>query len=68
MFLWGKLPDEADAGEIARHGLRDGIVFAPGNVFSVSQSWGSYMRFNVAMMDDERIFDFLRRSLDAAVG
>lgn len=66
MFLWGRLPGDADAAEIARRGLSDGIVFAPGNVFSVGQAWGSYMRFNVAMMTDERIFEVLERSLKAS--
>lgn len=63
MFLWCRLPGDADAAEVARRGLEAGIVFAPGNVFSAGQAWGSYMRFNAAMMGDERIYDVLARAL-----
>jgi DNA-binding transcriptional MocR family regulator len=35
----------------ARAALRDGVVLAPGDVFSVSRSAGGFMRFNVAQMD-----------------
>jgi DNA-binding transcriptional MocR family regulator len=60
-FLWGKLPGEVDAADVARRALADDIWFAPGNVFSVSQSARSFMRFNVAMMDDAKIFRVLER-------
>lgn len=63
MFLWCRLPGDADAAEVARRGLEAGIVFAPGNVFSAGQAWGSYMRFNAAMMGEERIYDVLARAL-----
>jgi DNA-binding transcriptional MocR family regulator len=63
IFLWCKLPDGADAAEVARRGLKEGIVFAPGDVFSVERSWGSYMRFNTAMMADDRIYETLGRLL-----
>jgi DNA-binding transcriptional MocR family regulator len=49
--LWCRLPDGRDAAEIAKAALRDGVVLAPGNVFSVSQSATDFMRFNVAQMD-----------------
>ena len=60
-FLWCPLGDGIDAADVARHGLAENIVFAPGNVFSLSGAHASYMRFNAAMMDDPRIFDFLAR-------
>ncbi len=63
MFLWSKLPDGADAAKIARYGLAEGIIFAPGNVFSQSQSANSYMRFNVAQCTDPHIFQVLQSAL-----
>ncbi len=39
-------------------------MLAPGNVFSVNRSATNYMRFNVAMMADERIY----RGLEQALG
>jgi DNA-binding transcriptional MocR family regulator len=64
LFLWCKLPDAIDAADVARRALADDILFAPGNLFSVSQSAGSFMRFNVARMDDPKIL----RVLQGAIG
>jgi DNA-binding transcriptional MocR family regulator len=63
MFLWCKLPGKLDAAEIARHALAENIVLAPGNVFSLSQSARSYLRFNVAQSSDPRIFRVLKKAL-----
>lgn len=61
LFLWCALPGEIDAQEVARRGLEEDIVFAPGNVFSASGSASHFLRFNVTMMDDERVFEVLER-------
>lgn len=66
MFLWCRLPDEIDAADVARTAVAENVVLAPGNVFSVSQSATSFMRFNVSQTQDERIFDVLRRSFARA--
>ena len=64
LFLWCRLPDGADAVAVARRGLEEDIVFAPGNVFSLSQSASHYLRFNVAMMADPRIYRCLRHAMN----
>ncbi|SHI02645.1 aminotransferase-like domain-containing protein [Pollutimonas bauzanensis] len=64
MFLWCRLPAGLDATEMAKQALQQGMVLAPGNVFSLSQSAAGLMRFNVTQMSDPRTF----RMLDAAVG
>jgi DNA-binding transcriptional MocR family regulator len=63
MFLWCRLPDGLDAAEIARAALAKNVVLAPGNVFSLSQSATSFMRFNVSQTLDDRIFEMLRGAL-----
>ena len=63
MMLWCRLPEGVDAADLARAALAENVVLAPGNVFSVSQSAGNFMRFNVSQMADERIFEVLRRCL-----
>ncbi|HLZ98143.1 MAG TPA: aminotransferase class I/II-fold pyridoxal phosphate-dependent enzyme [Steroidobacteraceae bacterium] len=63
LFVWCKLPDMIDAADVARRALADDVLFAPGNVFSVSQSAGSFMRFNVAMMEDPKIFRVLQSAM-----
>lgn len=61
IFVWARLPDGVDAVDLARRAIGEGIVLAPGPVFSTSGSWRDHMRFNVAMSDDERLFSFLER-------
>lgn len=63
MLLWCRLPDGIDAADVARRALADDVVLAPGNVFSLGRSAAGYLRFNVAQMEDERIF----RVLEAGV-
>lgn len=62
-YLWCQLPDGADAAELARAALIDNIVLAPGNVFSVSQSMGDFMRFNVSQMQPPEVYKALERGL-----
>lgn len=59
MFLWCRLPDGIDSTRLAHLGLRQGLVLAPGNVFSVSRTAGAMMRFNVSQMSDPRLPDRL---------
>lgn len=63
LFLWGRLPAGIDAVELTRRALADDVILAPGNVFSVSESAGNYMRFNVAWMDDERVYRVMAAAL-----
>jgi DNA-binding transcriptional MocR family regulator len=61
-YLWCRLPDGRDAAEIAKAALRERVVLAPGNVFSVTQSATDLMRFNVAQMNAQAL-RVLERSL-----
>lgn len=63
MLLWCRLPDDADAADVARAALAENVVLAPGNAFSPSQSARGYMRFNVSQMRDGGVFDVLREAL-----
>lgn len=64
-YLWCRLPDEVDSAELSRLALAEGVVLAPGNVFSVAQTAGGFMRFNVAQMRQPQIYDVLERLLPA---
>ncbi len=64
-YLWGRLPEGRDSAEIARAALAEKVVFAPGDVFSVSRSAGSFMRFNAAQCGDPRVYEVLARLLRA---
>lgn len=63
--LWCRLPDGCDAADLARAALAEGVVLAPGNVFSVSRAAPDFMRFNVAQMGDPLVFAALARGLHA---
>ena len=65
IFLWTMLPGQVDATRVARHALADGVILAPGNVFSNSQTATHFMRFNVAQSSDPRVFESLSRALAA---
>ncbi|WP_274427276.1 aminotransferase-like domain-containing protein [Chelativorans sp. YIM 93263] len=64
-YLWCRLPGEQDAAAVARAALHENVILAPGNVFSVSQSMPSFLRFNVSQMAEPRVFDVLARALSA---
>ena len=66
MFVWARLPDALDAAQIARHALEEGVVFAPGNVFSASQSSAGFLRFNVSQCNRPKVYEVLQRAMEAA--
>jgi DNA-binding transcriptional MocR family regulator len=65
-YLWCRLPDGADSASLAQKALASGVVLAPGNVFSLSQTAANRMRFNVAQMQDPRIDQVLAEALAEA--
>ena len=65
MFLWCRLPQGHDAADVARAGLKEGVVLAPGNAFSPSRSASDFMRFNVAQCTEDRVFEVLAQALSS---
>lgn len=59
MFLWARLPEGLESAAVAQRALQNGVVLAPGNVFSPSGSAGAFLRFNVAQSAAPRIFTVL---------
>lgn len=64
-YLWCRLPEGKDSASLARAALAEGVVLAPGNVFSPSQTASSFLRFNVAQCGDSRIWEVMRRAMAA---
>ena len=64
-YLWCRMPEGISSTVLAQSALPQGVVLAPGNVFSPSLSADGFMRFNVAHMDDARPFRVLERALKA---
>ncbi|WP_417770907.1 PLP-dependent aminotransferase family protein [Stappia sp.] len=65
-YLWCRLPEGTDAADVARAALRENIVLAPGNAFSVTRSLPDFMRFNVSQMGGPEVDAVLARALAQA--
>jgi DNA-binding transcriptional MocR family regulator len=63
-YLWCRLPEGHDSADIARRCMEHKVILAPGNVFSVSQSATSFLRFNVAQLGDERLFTVIKKAME----
>ncbi|WP_337181141.1 PLP-dependent aminotransferase family protein [Shinella sp.] len=63
--LWCRLPEGLDSALVAQAAVSEGVVLAPGNVFSLSQGAAGFMRFNVAHMLEPRVYDVLARAMKA---
>ena len=66
-YLWSRLPEGIDSAQLAQATLDEGIVLAPGNVFSVSQNASHFMRFNIAHMQDQRIYAIIGTAMRRVV-
>ncbi len=64
LFVWAQLPGGLDAAQIAREALGEGVVLAPGNVFSVSRSAGDFLRFNVSQCNRPKVYETLQRAME----
>jgi DNA-binding transcriptional MocR family regulator len=61
MFVWARFPHIDDSLALAAAAQREGIMLAPGTVFRPHLERSPWMRFNVAVCDDERVQDRLQR-------
>jgi DNA-binding transcriptional MocR family regulator len=64
MFVWARFRHgEVDTVRLTELAARSKILLAPGQLFYSSASPSSWLRFNVAHCNYDRLFDFLRGSL-----
>ncbi|RJG15517.1 aminotransferase-like domain-containing protein [Massilia cavernae] len=61
MFAW--VDSGSNTNLLAERAMAEGILLAPGSLFSPSQLPSTRMRLNVAAMQDPRIWEFLERQL-----
>ncbi|HUW75499.1 MAG TPA: PLP-dependent aminotransferase family protein [Gallionella sp.] len=64
MFLWVRLPNGLDSARVSQAALHEGVVLAPGNVFSLGQTASSFLRINVAQCQSPKIFEVLERAME----
>ena len=58
-YIWGEFPEGMDTGDVAKMCLDRNVVVTPGDVFSPSHTASSFMRFNIAHMDNPLVYDVL---------
>jgi DNA-binding transcriptional MocR family regulator len=64
MFLWMALPEDApDAAVLAARAIEQAVVLAPGSVFSPSQQWKRFLRFNIAQSASPRLTEVMKDAL-----
>lgn len=63
MFLWCQLDERYDVNQLSKDCLAQDMVLAPGNSFSQSQQFKSYLRFNVAQCQHPQVFEILAEAL-----
>ena len=61
MFVWARFPHIDDSLALAEASQRDGIMLAPGTVFRPHLERSPWLRFNVAVCEDERVQRWLQR-------
>ena len=64
MFVW--VDTGIDTNALTERAMAEGLLLAPGSLFSPSQLPSTRMRLNVAAMQEPRIWTFLERELAAA--
>jgi len=65
MFCYARMPGIADMAPVAQAAHAQGLILAPGVLFSPQGGTSPWLRFNVAHMEDERVWHWLA-TLDRA--
>jgi len=60
MFAW--VDAGRDTNVLAAQAMEQGLLLAPGSLFSPSQLPSTMMRLNIASMEDAALWDFLERA------
>jgi len=58
MFMWAHAGESRDAESLAAAAEREGVILAPGSLFSPSQARSPWMRFHVAYAGNPRLARF----------
>ena len=67
MFVWARGPEQLDSNALAYRSIEQGVILAPGSLFSPSQTPNAWMRFSVAASNHPRVLKFLESAMrDAA--
>ena len=65
MFVW--VDAGRDTNVLTERAMAEGLLLAPGSLFSPNQLPSTKMRLNVAYMQDPVFWDFMQRAMDGKV-
>jgi DNA-binding transcriptional MocR family regulator len=68
LFLWGRVPEGVDVGELVQDAHRNKILLARGSAFTLGDPADPHLRFNVAACQEPRVADYLGQRLAALRG
>jgi len=60
-FSWLKLPDDEDAGELAKRAVERGVAIVPGSLFFADGRGGNNVRLSFSLVDEAEIDDGIER-------
>ena len=63
LFVWARGPENLDSNALAYRSIEQGVILAPGSLFSPSQLPSAWMRFSVATTNHPRVLKFLESVL-----
>ncbi|SFZ78915.1 aminotransferase-like domain-containing protein [Chitinimonas taiwanensis] len=62
MFCYARLPGVMDTAPLAQAAVEEGLMLAPGSLFCPRGETTAWLRFNLAHMDNPRVWDWLARA------
>jgi 2-aminoadipate transaminase len=60
-FSWLTLPDDEDAGELAKRAVERGVAIVPGSLFFADDRGGNNVRLSFSLVDEAEIDDGIER-------
>jgi 2-aminoadipate transaminase len=60
-FSWLTLPDDEDAGEVAKRAVERGVAIVPGSLFFADDRGGNNVRLSFSLVDEAEIDDGIER-------
>src|SRR5436309_1626391 len=60
-FSWLTLPDDGDAGDLARRAVDRGVAIVPGSLFFADGSGGNNVRLSFSLVEEAKIDDGIER-------
>jgi DNA-binding transcriptional MocR family regulator len=55
LYLWLKLPEKVESKELYQQAVDSGLVFSPGYLFTLNNTYSNYLRFSFAAVNEEQI-------------